>query len=134
MFTSKLHILADTKLKTLKDIGDSTKVILGTEGSGTAELAKMVLDHNGTTGDRKFAQSFEEARERFEKEEVQVVFLLAGTPIDFIKNLHRNKPFHLLSVPFDKGFTQKTLSEIMIIFYECSPTTSLRKTGASFSR
>lgn len=108
LYKSPLHILAKRSLgiEDVDDIPPHVRTYMGPEGSGTAFLARLVLDHYGIAVDRVGADlNYEEAARRVREGHIDVAFFLSGLGSGAVQALGREHGLRLLRVQHAKGLT-----------------------------
>ncbi len=120
LYKSPLHIVARKSLEIVDvdDIPPRTRTYLGPEGSATAFLAHLVLDHYGIAVERVGDDlDYEQAAQQMKEGKIDVGFFLSGLKIGAVSMLvSHDEEFRLLRVQHAKGLTMlhPFLVEIMI--------------------
>jgi len=101
MFNSTLHIITvDKDIKQITDIREETRVVFGPTGSGTAMIADRLLNFYDISPKEKLnVSTFDAAREKLSSGQADVVFLVGGIPIDFLRGLSNKGRYQLVSIP-----------------------------------
>lgn len=108
LYKSPLHILAKKSLgiEDVDDIPSHVRTYMGPEGSGTAFLARLVLDHYGIAVDRVGENlNYEEAARQMREGSIDVAFFLSGLRSGAVHSLAREPGLRLLRVQHAKGLT-----------------------------
>lgn len=108
LYKSPLHILAKKSLgiEAADDIPDHAKTYMGPEGSGTAFLARLVLDHYGIVVERVGENlNYEQAAQQMREGSIEVGFFLSGLKSGAVQSLVRDHALHPLRVQHAKGLT-----------------------------
>jgi len=106
LYKAPLHIVARKSLDITDadDIPPRTKTYLGPEGSATAFLAHLVLDHYGIAVDRVGENlNYEQAAQQMREGKIDVGFFLSGLKSGAGSALAHDREFHLLRVEHAKG-------------------------------
>lgn len=109
LYKSPLHIVARKSLgiADADDIPPRTRTYLGPEGSATAFLAHLVLDHYGIAVERVGEDlDYEQAAQQMKEGKIDVGFFLSGLKAGVGSVLARHEgEFHLLRVQHAQGLT-----------------------------
>ena len=100
VFHSTLHIIStkESKINSIIDINDSSRVAIGPDGSGTALLAKEVLAYYEVAYTIIPVESFDDEKKLLEEGKIDVAFLVGGIPINFLKNLSNKERYQLVEL------------------------------------
>jgi TRAP transporter TAXI family solute receptor len=108
LYKSPLQVLARKSfgINEVGEIPSHAKTYMGPEGSATAFVARLVLDHYGIVVDRVGENlNHEQAVQRIRDGKIDVVIVLAGLKSWAIRALLRDREFHLLQLERAKGVT-----------------------------
>lgn len=108
LYKSPLHIVARKSLgiADADDIPPRTRTYLGPEGSATAFLAHLVLDHYGIAVERVGENlNYEQAAQQMTEGKIDVGFFLSGLKSGAGSAMAHDGAFHLLRVQHAQGLT-----------------------------
>lgn len=108
LYKSPLHIVASKSLgiADADDIPPRTRTYLGPDGSATAFLAHLVLDHYGIAVERVGENlNYEQAAQQMQEGKIDLGFFLSGLKSGVGSALAHDRAFHLLRVPHAQGLT-----------------------------